>query len=112
MTDSIVERLAALEHARWSRWMQWMLDNWTDENIARWKQQMVTDYADLPEHSKESDRKEARAALTVALDHLQKPSKVALATARDRPDVNFFSDTVPLSIWRGILSQLRKEALK
>ena len=28
------------EHERWARWMRYM--NWTDENVARLKQQMVT----------------------------------------------------------------------
>ena len=63
--SEMVERLASQEHDRWSRWMRWMFDNWTQKNISRWKQQMLTDYADLPEHSKESDRKEARRTLKV-----------------------------------------------
>ena len=71
MSD-VIEAMAALEHDRWSRWMRWMLDNWTDENIARWKWQMVTDYADLPEHSKESDRKEARATIKAYESHMGK----------------------------------------
>lgn len=56
----LLEVLADQEHERWSGWMRWMFENWTDENIERWKKQMVTPYRDLPEHSKESDRKEAR----------------------------------------------------
>ncbi len=62
-SDETLEILADIEHERWSSWMQWMFDHWTDKNIARWKQQMLTPYADLPEHSKESDRKEARKTL-------------------------------------------------
>lgn len=57
--SELIEQLAALEHDRWSRWMRWMFDNWTEDNIRRWKLQMITPYADLPEHSKDSDRKEA-----------------------------------------------------
>ena len=63
--NGLVEALADVEHERWSKWMRWMFDNWVPENIERWKHQMHTAYADLPEHSKESDRKEARRSLAV-----------------------------------------------
>jgi hypothetical protein len=66
----LMEILAAIEHERWSGWMRWMFDNWTDENIARWKTQMVTPYCDLPEYSKESDRKEVRKTLEAIKQHL------------------------------------------
>ena len=65
MSEQLIEQLADLEHERWSRWMRWMFDNWTDENIIRWKWQMITPYAELPEHSKESDRKEARRTMEI-----------------------------------------------
>ena len=61
----LLEALANLEHERWSRWMRWLFDHWTEDNIARWKWQMQTPYADLPEHSKEFDRKEARKTLAL-----------------------------------------------
>ncbi len=63
--EKLLEALANLEHERWSHWMRWLFDHWTEDNIARWKQQMQTPYADLPEHSKESDRKEARKTLAL-----------------------------------------------
>lgn len=63
--SELIESLADLEHERWSGWMIYMFDHWTPENIARWKQQMVTNYNSLPEHSKESDRKEARKTLSL-----------------------------------------------
>lgn len=66
--DALLEKLASQEHERWSGWMRWMFDNWTEDNIPRWKRQMVTAYADLPEHSKESDRKEARKTLSLLRD--------------------------------------------
>ena len=59
-----LEMLAAIEHERWSGWMRHMFDNWTPEDIARWKHQMMTPYADLPEYSKEADRVEVRKTLT------------------------------------------------
>ena len=66
-SDILLEQLAELEHKRWSSWMRWMFDNWSLENITRWKKQMVTAYVDLSEYSKESDRKEARKTLAVFL---------------------------------------------
>lgn len=63
--EKLIEALADLEHERWSRWMRWMFDNWTKENIARWKRQMQTPYNQLSEREKESDRKEVYKTLTV-----------------------------------------------
>lgn len=67
--NSLIEKLAHIEHERWSHWMRWMLDNFTPENLARWKQQMVTPYSELPEHSKESDRKEVRKTIEAIQSH-------------------------------------------
>ena len=50
------EKLADLEHQQWAHWTKYMLDNLTPENIARWKKQIETDYKDLTEKEKESDR--------------------------------------------------------
>ena len=83
-----VEKMAAAEHRSWSGWTRWMLgqiekqieeakddqvgtiwdDTCTDALrifqglpcVERWQRQMVTDYADLSEKEKESDRTEAR----------------------------------------------------
>lgn len=55
-----VEIMADLEHQQWAHWTRYMLDNLTPENIERWKQQCATDYADLNEKEKESDRRWAR----------------------------------------------------
>ncbi len=59
------ERLAALEHDRWSGWMKYMLANLTINNLMRWLKQMETPYSDLSEREKESDRKEVRRMLDV-----------------------------------------------
>lgn len=50
------EKLADLEHQQWSHWTKYMLDNLTEENIARWRKQIKTDYIDLFEKEKDSDR--------------------------------------------------------
>ena len=61
--SEMIERLSDVDHERWSDRMRYMFGNWTDENVARWKNQMVTPYADLPEHSKEIYRKKVRTTL-------------------------------------------------
>ena len=66
ITSDIIERLAAHEHEQWAHWTRYMLDNLTEENIARWRQQIETDYQDLSESEKESDRQWARKAIEVA----------------------------------------------
>lgn len=63
------EVLAAHAHFMWSGWMRYLFSK-SDANesgtmtipvwaVNRWKRQADTDYADLPEIEKESDREEA-----------------------------------------------------
>ena len=61
----VIERLAAHEHEQWAHWTRYMLDNLTEENIARWREQIDTSYDDLSETEKESDREWARKALEI-----------------------------------------------
>lgn len=63
--DEAVERLADWDHSAWAGWTAHMLDRLTPENIARWRRQIATPYAQLSEAEKESDRKEARQILAV-----------------------------------------------
>jgi hypothetical protein len=62
---SIREKLAELEHVQWSHWTRYMLDHLTPENIARWRRQCDTDYADLTEKEKDSDREWADKVLAI-----------------------------------------------
>ena len=66
VTKEFVEKLAALEHEQWAHWTRYMLDNLTEENIARWRQQIKTDYQDLSEKEKNSDREWAWKVIEVA----------------------------------------------
>lgn len=52
----LLERLAELEHQQWAHWLNYMMDNATDENIEEWVRKMRTSYSDLTEAEKESDR--------------------------------------------------------
>jgi hypothetical protein len=60
------EKLADAVHAIWSHWMKYMLSECKmnddgsfvipKEKVARWTRQMHTDYCDLSEKEKDSDR--------------------------------------------------------
>ena len=60
-----IEELADLEHQQWAHWTKYMLDNLTDENIKRWRQQIKTPYSELTEKEKYSDRKWAYKAAKI-----------------------------------------------
>lgn len=67
--DELRERLAENAHGAWSRWMThiFSLSRETEsgevvipiESVQRWRRQIATDYEDLPESEKQSDRNEA-----------------------------------------------------
>jgi len=69
------EKLAEYAHAAWSRWMAHLFETSTlnpDGTVTipawaveRWKRQLNTPYAELPESEKESDRKEADVMLQI-----------------------------------------------
>ena len=58
-----IEAMAALSHEQWSGWARWMIDHWDDEHKARWERQIRTEYANLSEKEKQSDRDEAMKVL-------------------------------------------------
>lgn len=64
----MTNRLAALAHDIWARWMKYMfstsevkhgvnLSILEGESVGRWKRQMNTDYKDLSPKEQESDKK-------------------------------------------------------
>jgi len=53
------EQLSDLEHKQWAHWTDYLLNLSTtefSENIERWHRQINTDYKDLSEKEKDSDR--------------------------------------------------------
>jgi len=68
-TDEFRERVAALCHKQWSEWMEYLFsksyrnDAGTvivpSQSAIRWTRQTETDYADLSEEEKDSNRAEA-----------------------------------------------------
>lgn len=62
------EKIADLEHEQWAHWTKYMLDNLTPENIARWRKQIDTPYAELSEKEKDSDRAWADKVLALQIE--------------------------------------------
>ena len=66
--NALVDRLAAIEHERWSHWQRYMHGKATRQEdgallipaglVARWEQQIATAYADLSAEEQESDREQ------------------------------------------------------
>jgi len=63
--NDMLEEVADLEHAQWSHWTKYMLDNLTPENIERWRRQIDTPYSELTEKEKDSDREWARKVMYI-----------------------------------------------
>ncbi|MBA7681545.1 hypothetical protein ES703_89885 [subsurface metagenome] len=69
--DELLEKLAALEHEKWSGWTEYMLKrlgyhpNSSNVWVRRWYRQIATPYSELSQAEKESDRLEARKVLEV-----------------------------------------------
>lgn len=77
--EEALESLAALEHEQWAHWTAYMLDNRTSKNMARWRKQVLTDYADLSNAAKESDRQWARKVISALIT----PDMAQALAARD-----------------------------
>lgn len=69
----LIERLADWDHRAWAKWTDYLLNNRSEENEARWRRQIVTPYSALSEKEKDSDRKEAREILGVIRAKEPKP---------------------------------------
>lgn len=61
----IIDKLAALEHDQWAHWTKYFLENFTQENIERWKKQIETPFEKLTEKEKNSDREWALKAFKI-----------------------------------------------
>lgn len=68
--ESIIEKLAAVEHERWSHWQRYVHENGRlnvdgsltipSALVLRWSRQMDTPYEMLSDDEKESDREQVR----------------------------------------------------
>ncbi len=75
LKEELMEELAEYAHEAWSGWMKYMFKKGfllSDGSVKipadsanRWRRQFQTEYVDLPESEKESDRDEARKMLKI-----------------------------------------------
>ena len=73
--QELIEALADKEHASWAHWMDYLFSKCNrnelgelvlpEDLIWRWQRQIDTDYADLSEKEKQSDRNEVRKILHI-----------------------------------------------
>jgi hypothetical protein len=73
--DDLLERLAAIEHERWSHWQQYLHSKCVPQPdgsllipadlVGRWQTQIARKYNELSEEEKESDREQVRKYLPV-----------------------------------------------
>ena len=77
----IREQLADFAHSQWSGWMEYLFSKgvfnengtWTmpEWAVKRWSNQMKTDYKDLSESEKDSDRSEADGMLKIIIKKMK-----------------------------------------
>lgn len=78
-SDETTEALAAYAHEAWACWMRYMFRfgqvnsdgsvTLQADKVERWKRQLETDYADLPEAEKPSDREQAAIILSIVFPY-------------------------------------------
>lgn len=69
--EELKEKLAAIEHDRWSDWHIHCVENWNPLSIDRWNRQAKTPYAKLSDSEKASDRREVDRYWPLILDALR-----------------------------------------
>lgn len=80
--DSLMETLAAIEHERWSHWQKYLHEQCKRNEdgsltipadlVSRWTIQANTDYSELSEKEKNSDREQVLLYMPVLIDFLKK----------------------------------------
>jgi hypothetical protein len=78
--DGLIERLAAIEHERWSHWQRYLHSKGTRQPdgsillpadlVARWEEQIEKKYLELSDKEKESDREQVRKYIPLILSAL------------------------------------------
>lgn len=76
--DSLMEKLAFIEHERWAHWQRYVHDKGErqadgslvipEELVARWEQLIATPYCKLTEEEKQSDRDQVRRYVQAIVD--------------------------------------------
>lgn len=82
LLETILEDLASTEHDRWTHWQRYMHDKGSRlpdgslmlpaSLVERWEKQISTDYRELSDAEKESDREQVRRYLPLVVAALSK----------------------------------------
>jgi hypothetical protein len=90
LENDLVEKLAAVEHERWSHWQRYLHEQCTRqpdgslllpaELVARWEKQIATKYAELDDKEKESDREQVRKYLPIISAAMTERKEASLST--------------------------------
>lgn len=78
--ESAIERLASIEHERWSHWQRYMHSKGEQqpdgsivipaELVTQWSRQMLTPYEELSSKERESDREQVRRYIPAVVETL------------------------------------------
>jgi len=81
-SEAVKEKLANIEHQRWSDWQKYLHSKCIKNNdggltipkesVEHWEKQINTDYKDLTEKEKDSDREQVDRYLPIIADQIQK----------------------------------------
>lgn len=121
LIEKLIEKLADQEHDRWSRWMKHLFEKSSEDKngnviipsslVNRWKRQIDTDYSDLSEKEKESDRIEARK--TIKLMNIVKEEKMNYKNLLcEKKDLKEFSKALAELVNNDIKASKLKQAFK
>jgi hypothetical protein len=86
MLDGLIEKLAAVEHERWSHWQRYVHSKCIRqpdgsllipaEFVARWEKQIATKYGELDDKKRESDREQVRKYLPLIASALRRSANL------------------------------------
>jgi len=120
--ETVRESLANYAHEAWAGWMKYLFGKSIDLSsgavvipgklVKRWKRQIATPYAELPESEKESDRAEADKILEcLPASHLADAVRLMEEVIRDRENEGAYEGGCRCDVcneWRAILSRLHE----
>lgn len=86
--ELLLEKLSDSEHERWARWQKYLFSRCKPlpmgglaidpEDVKHWMRQIETEYSELSEREKDSDRKEARRTIELMLPALRAERQAAI----------------------------------
>lgn len=87
--NDLREKIAALQHEQWTGWMEYLFSKCQRgtsgrlimpiEVEERWRRQIATPYAELPENERDSDRVEADKVIATLESTLQHFKRIVIA---------------------------------